>query len=244
MHLKELFDIYENSDEMLDPDLRQKLNSLPSKTPITPELLESLGATDIPTIMGSQWWRIRGIGPALGAKLWSAGVRDLNEYIDKLPLQSQMWLKYDPISKIPHDDILKIAEEFMGEEKNWEIVGSWRRKKPFSGDIDILYWGPELGEKKWEIYAKGPQKIAGMFKTPKGYVEIDVWTTTPETLPFMRLYATGSKQWNIVMRRIAKKKGMKLNQYELTKAGKSIPAKSEEEIFEKLGIKYRRPEER
>ena len=59
-------------------------------------------------------------------------------------------------------------------------------------------------------------------------------------------YFTGSKNFNIQMRKIAIKKGYKLNEYGLfdKKSEKMIAGKTEEEICKKLGVKWVRPEER
>ena len=49
---------------------------------------------------------------------------------------------------------------------------------------------------------------------------------------------------NITMRTKAKSMGYVLNEFKLSKDGKSIPASSEEEIFKALDMKYLSPEER
>ena len=61
--------------------------------------------------------------------------------------------------------------------------------------------------------------------------------------PFL-LYATGSKQFNKNMRGIAKSKGFKLNQHGLYKGSKKIICKTEEDIFEHLGMQYLEPHQR
>jgi DNA polymerase/3'-5' exonuclease PolX len=258
MNIKQVLDNYDLIGEKLDSAIRNKLEKLPPKTLVTPSLLTKL---QIPTsiaaqIMSSQWWHIRGIGPSLGAKLWIDGMRDPNDkkWFSQLPVQAQAWIIHKPSGRIPYDDVKIIANNFMQDEKHWEIVGSYRRGKPFMGDIDILYWGPDLDKlldrlekkhgPKWTIYARGPQKIGGMYHFDTKCVEVDIWIATQDNLPYMRLYATGSKQWNIIMRQIAKRKGMKLNQYCLERDGLCLPAKSEEDIFTHLGITYRPPEQR
>ena len=254
---------YRDAGVRLDRPTEAKLAGL-GDTPVTPGLLARLQIDDekAAEIMGSQWWSIRGIGPALGSQLWQEGMRSLpgreSKWFSRLPLQAQVWITHDPLGRIPNAAVPPIAAEFMQGERDWETVGSWRRGRPLVGDVDILYWGPDLDRlldrlhaahgDRWEVYARGPHKIGGMFR-PAGHggkwVEVDLWIANRDTLPYMRLYATGSKQWNVVMRQIAKRKGMKLNQYGLYRAdGSLIPARSEQEIFRHLGIKYKEPNQR
>ena len=65
------------------------------------------------------------------------------------------------------------------------------------------------------------------------------------------LYFTGSDRFNVHMRKLALQNGFTLNEYSLRRideegnpVGKTIPVKSEREIFEKIGIDYTPPEER
>ena len=55
-------------------------------------------------------------------------------------------------------------------------------------------------------------------------------------------YFTGSKDHSVELRKIAIKKGMKLSEYGLFKGEKIIARKSEEEIYQKLGMQYVPPE--
>ena len=57
-------------------------------------------------------------------------------------------------------------------------------------------------------------------------------------------YFTGSKTHNIELRKIAMKKGMKLNEYGLFLDGKRIAGKNESTIYRKLGLKMVSPENR
>lgn len=55
-------------------------------------------------------------------------------------------------------------------------------------------------------------------------------------------YFTGSKQHNVMVRDLAKKKKLKLNEYGLFKKDKMIAGRTEEEIFEAVGLPYIPPE--
>lgn len=56
------------------------------------------------------------------------------------------------------------------------------------------------------------------------------------------LYFTGSKETNITMRKIAIRKGLKLNEYGVYRGEERVAGKTEEEVFRSLGMQYIEPE--
>jgi DNA polymerase/3'-5' exonuclease PolX len=206
-------------------------------------------------------WKLRGVGPAKAVELWRAGVRltNLRQHKALLPEAAQLALKYQPLEKIPHEMVHKIYEEFVPKEeiRRCELVGSYRRNKPTSGDVDILYVTSKddlqrfldrvktLHGDRWILYAQGPSKISGFFRSHLATVEVDLWLATRENKHAMLLYATGSREHNLKMRFVAKHKNMKLSQYGLFDSkGHLIPTRTERDIFRLLNIPYRAPEER
>lgn len=208
---------------------------------------------------------INGIGPSKAVELWKQGARlkNIRKFQDQLPLAAKLDLIHKPLRNIPHSDITKIAKEFIPTSlvKKIELVGSYRRGKETSNDIDILIKVPSQDEfdkvlqtlekthgKNWIVIAKGPSMVTSIFsesKTLNGRAcEIDLWLALPDTYPAMLLYSTGSQRWNIVMRFVAKRKGLKLNQYGLFNGEKRIICKSEKDIFDAIGMKYKTPNER
>jgi DNA polymerase (family 10) len=58
-------------------------------------------------------------------------------------------------------------------------------------------------------------------------------------------HTTGDWQWNVAMRAIAIRKGLRLNQYGLWKGAKAVlQSPDEREFFKALGVRYHDPEER
>lgn len=248
MKVKELISIFK--DEWLPVDNLQKLDK---NTEVTRDILSG---DDLLAYDSMPLWKFRGLGPKTAMKLWKAGVRpgNIERHLKLLPESTRLFLKYKPVDKIPNKMVEEIYEKFIpkDEKKYCMLVGSYRRGKPTSGDIDILYFGDldklldklekNLGD-KWILVSRGPSKIAGIFVNKKT-VEIDLWVCNPENKAAMMLYSTGSKTNNIRMRHIAKYRGMKLNQYGLFKDDKLIPTKTEKDIFDKLEMKYLEPSER
>lgn len=179
--------------------------------------------------------------------------KNIMKNIQDFPFAAQMDIIWKPNKNIPRDDVPKIVQKFIGKEKVI-VTGSWRRGKPFVGDIDILSLNPSKfkthlintsKKNKWIKIAEGKTKISliYMYKYP---VKIDVWFVyDKKTLPFMKLYSTGSFMLNIIMRTSAKRKSLKLNQYNLTTLdGNEIPLKTERDIFEYLDLDYLTPSNR
>ena len=76
---------------------------------------------------------------------------------------------------------------------------------------------------------------------------IDFMLTQEHEYPFALLYFTGSGPFNVAMRNFALSKGYSLSEYGLKDAnGKFVgdAFRTEEDIFEFLGLKYIPPEQR
>jgi len=129
-------------------------------------------------------------------------------------------------------------------------AGSVRRMKETIGDIDIL------------AIAKQPAKIMDYFcsmtevakvlskgetrssvKLHSG-LDADLRVLSRESFGAGLQYFTGSKDHNIALREIARTKGYKLNEYGLWRGKKAVAGKTEEEVYQKLGLRYIEPEMR
>lgn len=137
---------------------------------------------------------------------------------------------------------LNIAEEIISKLKLYSkeitYAGSLRRMKEDIGDIDILAVKksekliPEfmkLGEK----IEQGPTKCS--IHLPEG-VQVDLRIIKEESYGAALQYFTGSKMHNVEVRKIAIKKGFKLNEYGLFKGGKLVAGRTENEVYAKLGL--------
>jgi DNA polymerase (family 10) len=126
------------------------------------------------------------------------------------------------------------------------LAGSLRRKISNPHDIDIVLISKpgrlqEIQHKFDTLTTPtmyGDKKMSG--KT-QGY-QVDLFFATPQNYESMLMFATGPAGANIKKRVDAKAKGWKLSQYGLfNKSGKRI-ASTEKDIYNKLGLTYRKPE--
>ena len=153
-------------------------------------------------------------------------------------------------------EIMPKVEEVYEKLKNLREVeeistaGSVRRMKETIGDVDLL------------VISKNPQKVMDFFVSLPGIVKIwgkgstkaslrlkegfdmDIRVVPKKSYGSALQYFTGSKEHNIVLRKVAIDKGLKLNEYGLFRGSKMIAGKNEKEIYEALGFSLMPPEMR
>ena len=155
------------------------------------------------------------------------------------------------LSEIKEDveEIIKRLKKIK-EVKKIEVAGSYRRKKETVGDIDILIASsfPIKIMNEFvsmpnviKIWGKGETKAS--VRMAKGY-DVDLRIVNINSFGSAMQYFTGSKEHNIALRKLAISKGYKLNEYGLFKKDIFKAGKTEEDIYNKLGMQYICPEMR
>jgi DNA polymerase lambda len=238
--------------------------------------LKELEGLDKKTEVIDEFTKIMGVGIKTAQKWYDKGDRTLKdvEKNEKLSHAQQIGLKYkeELNLKIPRENITQIEKTLLKAidkvNKSFNtyiiltIAGSYRRKLPQSGDIDVLVTetGGKLNEKHINKFLDilstegiitddinlGPYKYAGICVDKDGlHRRIDFeFVRDYHSYPYELLYFTGSYNFNITMRQRAKEMGMILNQNGLYKNDILIPVKNEKEIFDVLALKYLEPEDR
>jgi DNA polymerase (family 10) len=134
-------------------------------------------------------------------------------------------------------------------------AGSLRRCKEIIGDIDFLVSSKTPGSvidfftsqpELLGVNAKGDTKASVIVQ---GGIQADLRVVSDAEYPFALAYFTGSKEHNIVMRQRAIERGYRLNEYGLFRSKEEtrdpkllLPCRTEEEIFQHLGLSYIPPE--
>lgn len=134
-----------------------------------------------------------------------------------------------------------------------DLAGSLRRKKETIGDIDIVIcaqkqdWRRVINrikkiEQVGRILVSGDTKLS--FLLTQGHIQVDIRLVQVEEHGAALMYFTGSRAHTLKLRSLAKEKGWKLNEYGLfdVKTGKKLAGKTEQEIYERLGMQYISPE--
>ena len=216
--------------------------------------------------------RIPGIGPKKVKALWEKlsitnvgeleyacnenRLVDLEGFGEKTQQKILQGIAYLGRFKDQHlySDAMAAAQEIfkaIANHKNdirAEIGGSLRRHKELIRDIDILAATDKAGPlmetfvslpQVDSVTAKGDTKSAVVLKSG---IAADLRVVSDREFPFALHYFTGSKEHNVAMRSLAKKDGIKMNEYGLFKGTKLIACKNEAQIFEALGLAYIPPE--
>ena len=232
--------------------------------------------------------RITGIGPVKAKKLFDKNLsleKILEEYhtgnlSEKFTNHQLLGIKHfhDLEKRIPYEEI-QLIDNFMKTEiqkftnkVEHIICGSYRRKAPTSGDIDILFYSKNAKEceesktflPKFLNYLNTSKflvdhltsldsntKYMGMCKFDNNPVRrIDIRYIPQSSLGAAKLYFTGSGDFNKNMRTFAITKGYTINEYgiynlkEDKTKGTKMKTKTEEDIFNVLGLDYIEPEMR
>ncbi|HXW95150.1 MAG TPA: DNA polymerase/3'-5' exonuclease PolX [Nitrososphaerales archaeon] len=126
------------------------------------------------------------------------------------------------------------------------MAGSLRRGKATVGDMDLLSTDTRATEALRgcpgvaQVLETGPKRTS--VKLDDG-VQVDLRIFSVEEYGAALVYFTGSKNHNIALRSLAMEKGWKLNEYGLfDKAGKRLGGRTEQEIYQELGLDYIPPE--
>jgi hypothetical protein len=123
------------------------------------------------------------------------------------------------------------------------LAGSIRREVT-PNDIDIVVVPRNKEKIVQKLQSLGYLKAKGdkqVFARIEG-TDVDIYFTTPKSYGAELMTRTGPKGGNLGNRTLAKRQGMILNQYGLFKGNKRIAGKTEKEIYEALGKKYKVPE--
>jgi DNA polymerase (family 10) len=215
---------------------------------------------------------LEGIGPKRAQALWKTlGIRDVaglrraaergelrrvpnfGERSERRILQA-IGLQQEAAGRRPLEEVLPIAhriEAALARVPGVEravVAGSIRRHRATIGDVDVLVAArkPDPVSKAFEnlpevrtVHARGPTKT--LVRLTNG-MDADLRVVPPDSFGAALLYFTGSKAYNVALRRVAQKKGLKLNEYGLFRRGKPVAAKTEEDVYAALGLAWVPPE--
>lgn len=188
------------------------------------------------------------------ATLPGMGEKSQQSILEAIDEHSKFDLKRSLIS-----DALAEAEKYLDymhnckDIKRIQYAGSLRRRKETIGDIDLL--ATVTSDKKipdvmeyftkykevLKVIAHGATKSAVILESG---MQVDLRVVEDESFGAALHYFTGSKEHNIKMRDLAKKNGLKINEYGVfnVNTGEMIVCKKEEDVFKSVKLPYIEPE--
>ena len=221
---------------------------------------------------------IYGVGPAKATALVDAGFETIEQLREHLKIdptflneKQKIGLQYyeDLLLRIPREEMLQHQQVLKKVISEFDIVGSFRRDLPTSGDIDVLirnngasakqgtlpltYYVERLSHYIVEVLALGDHKCLAICQLPgKPARRLDLLLTPDEEYAYSLLYFTGSDKFNVAFRQHALSMGYTLNEHILTlrsdqksTSHATVPyMKTEKDIFNFLGLRYVEPSKR
>ena len=130
------------------------------------------------------------------------------------------------------------------------IAGSLRRWKEIVKDVDLLASADDSGKVMSHfVKAPGVVEVIGQGDTKSSVrlasgMQVDLRVVTDAQFPYALAYFTGSKEHNILVRQVAQKKGLKVNEYGIFEGSKLIECTDEAGFYKILGLPYIPPEMR
>jgi DNA polymerase (family 10) len=153
------------------------------------------------------------------------------------------WAEADLIAQ----EILKHLRQCKAITK-MEVAGSYRRKRDTVGDLDVLVIARDATEAMEcfasypglaQVLARGETKMSVRLDTG---LQVDLRVVPPESFGAALQYFTGSKEHNVILRGMAKARGLKINEYGVFRGEKSIAGRKEEDVYGALDLPWFPPE--
>ena len=146
------------------------------------------------------------------------------------------------------------AEEIVADLKQVpsvsqvSVAGSCRRRRETCGDLDVLAVAGNSAEAMDRLAAHSlVEKVLARGDTKqrvrlRSGIELDLRVVLVESYGAAMQYFTGSKEHNIVIRRRAQERGLKLNEYGLYCGDEYVAGRTEEDVYAAIGLPFIPPE--
>jgi DNA polymerase (family 10) len=218
---------------------------------------------------------VPGIGPKTALKYYAEGIKNFDELVvaahagklkDKVRDAVLFAVKKE---RVPHDEAKILAQEVIFQLRNqgmipmlamkqYEVCGSIRRNSVDSKDVDIV--GCVADKKNVDAIldefvklgtkiSRGENRASIRFTHDGRMMQVDLWLVPPESYGSALVYATGSKDHNIELRKVAIRKNMVLNEYGIFRlangeVAEKLGGSNEQDVYRVLSLGYQEPWER
>ncbi len=134
--------------------------------------------------------------------------------------------------------------------KQIEAAGSYRRGRETVGDLDFLAVATDAAAVMdhiaayagvAEVLARGETKLTARLRSG---LYIDLRAVPAESFGAAMQYFTGSKAHNVIVRGLAKDRGLKVNEYGVFRGDEQIAGRTEQEVYAALDLPCFPPEMR
>lgn len=182
---------------------------------------------------------LKGFGEKMEATILEALERQQNG-------EAKKRIKLDVAEEITLS-LLKYLQNIKGV-KQVDAAGSYRRRQETVGDLDILVTCSK-GVKVMDHFVnyEDVQKVLSKGATRSSVLlrsnfQVDVRVVPEVCYGAALLYFTGNKAHNIELRKLGQKRDLKINEYGVFKGTRRVAGKTEDEVYESVGLSYIEPE--
>jgi DNA polymerase (family 10) len=150
-------------------------------------------------------------------------------------------------AKVYADAVMRHLKETPGLDQI-ALAGSFRRCKETVGDLDFLVTcrsaGPVMArladyEGIAEVQARGKTKMTVRLRNG---LHLDLRVVPEVSYGAALQYFTGSQAHNILLRRRAQERGLKINEYGVFRGSRRVAGRTEEEVYKAVGLPWIPPE--
>jgi DNA polymerase (family X) len=129
-----------------------------------------------------------------------------------------------------------------------EAAGSYRRGRETVADLDLLVVSSSVDQAMdclasfaavESVLARGETKMSIRLA---GGLQVDLRVVPEESFGAALQYFTGSKDHNVVLRGLAKNRGLKINEYGVFRGDKYVAGRTEEDVYATLDLPWFPPE--
>lgn len=133
------------------------------------------------------------------------------------------------------------------------IAGSLRRNQPVVGDLDFVVTDADLGPILLDLTIKldakaaprvGDHVMTVLIPFGKKKIQVEFVAVKDKSFGAAMIHSTGSADFNVGLRSMAKGMGLLLNQHGLWNGTKFVAGKTEEDVFKAMGMDFVPPLER
>ncbi|MBI3469511.1 MAG: DNA polymerase/3'-5' exonuclease PolX [Planctomycetes bacterium] len=143
---------------------------------------------------------------------------------------------------------LRTHLEDCPDVEQFELAGSYRRGRETIGDLDVLavsrnvdavmdHFGKFI--EVASVQARGDTKMSVRLG---GGLQVDLRVVPAESFGAALQYFTGSKEHNVVLRGLAKARGLKINEYGVFRGEEYVAGRTEAEVYATLDLPWFPPE--
>jgi DNA polymerase (family 10) len=182
------------------------------------------------------------------AELKGFGKKTEQSILEGLGLVAEAGQRAPLAAAKPEADAILADLQQLKSTKQAIVGGSFRRRKETVGDLDVLVTSsdPNAAMDRLaanplvvKVLARGETKQTVRLRSG---LQLDLRVVPDESFGAAAQYFTGSKEHNIIIRRRAQERGLKLNEYGLFRGDKLVASHTEEEVYKAVDLPWIPPE--